>query len=480
MISFGEWLSRRRKSMGFTQQQLAEQLNCATITLRKIEAEQRRPSAQIAERLSQMLDIPPSEKLAFIRFARGYWQSPLSTRTGYLPWDHPVISLEHQSPIPTTAFIGRENELGALTTIVLDEKTRLITLIGPPGIGKSRLCYETTHLLHQDFPDGVIFVNLASLEDPNLLAPAVAQSAQFDATASKSPIEAVIAGFSNKRILLVLDNIENLVGDAAALVFDVLQSCPQLKIMATSREAMQIAGEQVFSVPALDFPTEMHLLSMDFEALTQFSSIRLFAERARLVNPSFSIDADNVNEIATICAQLDGLPLAIELFAGLIHMMTPDTLRSHMSSQFVLHTSRLHPLPAHHKTLHHAIDRSYATLSSEERQFFSSLSVFNGSFTLETVEQAFSSAIPASSITDLMASLVDKSLLQHTLDVRGEPHFYMLNLIQQFAAEHLQEFNQQTIVSGEYPFYFLRDASAIHEEIHRLEQSGVINTHHNI
>jgi predicted ATPase/transcriptional regulator with XRE-family HTH domain len=474
-VSFGEWLSRRRKTFGLTQKELAIKINCAEITLRKIEAEQRRPSLQIAESIAQALDIPLDEQNTFLRFARGDWQAVPSGGTQSYPWNTPELSERVRVPVPLTPLIGREGELDTLKGDILSGNHQLITLVGSPGVGKSRLSFEVINSLKNDFPDGIFFVPLASIDRPDLLEPAILRSFEFNRTHAKSLRGWIKAGNANKRMLIILDNIELLIENARSVVYELLQSCPNLKILVTSRQALQIAGENIQSISALAYPSETDFQSLDFNTLSQFPAVKLFTEQVRMTMPNFSVDQANYTEIAELCRQLDGLPLAIELIAGRLQLMTLRSLLARLSNQFVLHTTATHGLPAHQKTLQQTIDRSYVLLSLEEKRLFTYLSVFTGTFTLETVEQSFSATSPHNALTDIMSSLLEKSLIQKTMDEQGESHFTLLNTIRRFAAEHLKDFNQGSIETIQYPLDFLRYSSEIHAEIHRLEEADRIN-----
>ena len=264
-VSFGEWLKRRRKVEGLTQEQLAEKVSCSTITLRKIEGEERRPSAQIVERLAEVFNIPSNEQTAFLRFARGDWRSaPAETRED-APWR--VSSGIPRSNLPATvnSLIGREHEISDICNYLQRTDIRLVTLIGPPGIGKTRLSIESARQSLADFPDGVFFVALAPLGNPTLIATTIAQALGFVEATNISTNEQLKEGIGKKRILLVIDNCEHLVEETSSLISELLSACSRLKILATSRESLRITGEWLYSVPALDIPKETS--SIDLETI---------------------------------------------------------------------------------------------------------------------------------------------------------------------------------------------------------------------
>src|SRR6185503_12191144 len=293
-------------------------------------------------------------------------------------------------------------------------KVRLVTLIGPPGIGKTRLSIETARAALSDFPDGVFFVALAPLEDPNLIASAVAQALGYVGARNISTTEQLKEGMGDKQMLLVLDNCEHLIENVASLAVELLSACPQLKIIATSRESLRIPGEWLYAVPAFDLPTERS--SLDVESASNYPALTLFAERARAVRSDFSLNADNIETIAAICARLDGLPLVIELIAARMRLMTPQALLARLSRQFVLTADGMRAASERQKTLYNAIDWSYKLLPPKEQKLFVYLSVFSGGFTLEAVEAMFSRRMTEKSLPNLIALLLDKSLLKFAPD----------------------------------------------------------------
>lgn len=465
-VSFGEWLKRRRNGLGLTQEQLALQINCSVSALRKFEAEERRPSAQMIEQLAEVFGIPPDERTSFLRFARGDWQAAPAASTKDTFWRASTEFPLSKLPAPLTSLIGRERELARLCEYLSDPGTRLITLIGPPGIGKTRLSVEVARAVLAEFPEGIFFVSLVPLEDPNLVAPTIIQMLGFVEIRSQPPLERLKNSIGNKQMLLVLDNVEHLIEGIAALASELLLACSHLKILATSREAMRVPGEWLYPVPVLSIPTTTQLQSIDVETASQFAALTLFRERARAVNPDFALNADNVQAVANICAQLDGLPLAIELIAARIRLMSPQALLERFSSQFTLYADGMRGVSARQKTLHNAIAWSYDLLSPEEQKLFASLSVFAGGFNLNAAESIFSRTSTTEIVSGLIASLVDKSLLQRTSDVHNEPRFSMLVTIQQFALDRLRHMSGEAEARTWHLGYFLDLAEHAYREVH--------------
>jgi len=482
-VSFGEWLKRRRKSVGLTQEQLAQQLNCSTITLRKIESEERRPSAQIVERLTEIFNIPSNEQTAFLRFARGDWKSAPSAEGEEVPWRASSVSPRSNLPASLTSLIGREQELASIREYLSNPGIRLVTLIGPPGIGKTRLCLEVARAELSDFPDGVFFIALAPFKDLNLVAPTIAQTLGLVEATNQAPLKRLEHGIGEKQMLLVLDNVEHLIEEIATLISDLLLACPHLRILTTSREALRVPGEWLFPLSALSIPTDTQLQSIELKDISEFSALALFAERARAVRPDFTLNTENIQPVTSICTQLDGLPLAIELIAARIRLMSPQALLQRLSGQFSLYADGIRAASTRQKSLHGAIAWSYDLLSEEEQKLFAYLSIFSGGFTLEAVESIFSRTITNKPISDLIASLLDKSLLKRTFDKSGELRFTMLVTIQNFARDRLQLMGTEEEVRDWHVIYFLDLAEQADKEIHGPDQAewmdGVEKEHDN-
>lgn len=451
--SFGYWLRLKRKALDLTREGLAGRVGCSAGTIQKLEEEERRPSVQMAQRLAEILDIPPHEQPAFLRFARGELHSPIDETQGDAPWNTPAKLSHSNLPIMVTSLIGREREIAEVRRYLLSPDIHLVTLMGPPGIGKTRLSIETARLALSDFPEGVFFVSLASLENSVLIPVTVAQALGYVGAGNISTLEQLQEGIGNKQVLIVLDNCEHLIEDVASLASSLLSVCPRLKILATSRESLRIPGEWQYPVPALDILDSDS--SIDVDAVLNFPALTLFAERARAVRPNFAIDAGNVGAISAICKQLDGLPLAIELVAARMRLITPQALSERLQDEFLSSTDGLRGVPVRQKSLNDAIGWSYALLSEEEQKLFSWLSVFSGGFTLDSAETIFSQAFTETTVSALIASLFDKSLLQRSFDSSDEARYAMLGTIQEFARQRLRETDREAEIRSGHLAYFL-------------------------
>ncbi len=471
--SFGYWLRLKRKALDLTREGLAGRVGCSAGTIQKLEEEERRPSAQMAQRLAEIFNIPPDEQPAFLRFARGELHSQIAETQEEAPWKTSAKLPASHLPIMVTSLIGREKEIADVYSYLLSPDIHLVTLIGPPGIGKTRLSIESARTALPDFPHGVFFVPLASLDNPTLIAVTVAQAMGYVGARNVSTMEQLKEGIGNKQLLIVLDNCEHLIEDVASLASSLLSVCPGLKILATSRESLRVPGEWQYPVPALDVPamgSPDQDSAVDMDAVLNFPALTLFAERARAVRPNFSIDAENIRAISAICKQLDGLPLAIELVAARMRLIPPRALSERLQDEFLLPADGMRGVPTRQKSLNNAIGWSYELLSEEEQKLFCYLSVFSGGFTLEAAETVFSQAFTETTVSALIASLFDKSLLQRSFDSSGEARYVMLGTIQEFARQRLRETDAEAEIRNWHLAYFLDLAGQADRELRGLNQ----------
>jgi predicted ATPase/transcriptional regulator with XRE-family HTH domain len=466
-VSFGEWLKRRRKAGGLTQEQLAQQVSCSTITLRKIEAEERRPSVQIVERLAEIFNIPQNEQPAFLRFARGDWKSAPAIESEDAPWRALGIGSRSRLPSRLNALIGREQDVAQVRQYLTGEGTRLVTLTGPPGIGKTSLSQQVAVDSMQDFDNGVFFVALAGLNDPDLVASTIGQTLRFEGRGRVSTLELLQDSIADKQMLLVLDNFEHIL-EAAPILPVLLTACPNLKILVTSREALRVPGEWLHSVPPLVVPQTSRSKEFNLTTAHRFSALTLFAERARAVRSDFNLNPENVEIVAAICSRLDGLPLAIELIAARVRLMSPQELFSRMDNRFTLYADGMRAVPQRQKTLYNAIAWSYELLTPKEQRLFTHLAVFVGGFTLASAAQITEDPDLLNSI----ASLLDKSLLQQTPAEHGETRFTMLFTIREFALNQLNQMGEMAKVRDQHLNFFVHFAEQAEIKFFTSDQAG--------
>jgi predicted ATPase/DNA-binding CsgD family transcriptional regulator len=364
------------------------------------------------------------------------------------------------SPVPLTSFIGREREVAIVIDRLRGETVRLVTLTGPGGVGKTRLAIRVAQVMAADFSDGVWFVALASVHDPTRVASTIAHALAVRQTGAR-PVEDGIQTFlRDRRSLLILDNFEHLL-DAAPLVSKLLTACPLLTILVTSRAVLRVSGEHDVAVPPLDLPCPDVRPPLD--EVLQIEAVRLFAERAQAARHDFTVTVENGATVVDLCRRLDGLPLAIELAAARVaHLPLPAVL-AHLDQRLTLLTGGPRDLPARLQTMRDAIAWSYDLLSTEEQSLFRRLGVFAGGFTLEAATAvATAMGIPAGSVLDGVASLVDASLVQTTSGTGAEPRYYLLETLREYALDRL-ELSREEVDSARaaHAVYFLTLAEAI-------------------
>jgi predicted ATPase/class 3 adenylate cyclase len=342
-------------------------------------------------------------------------------------------------PAQATPLIGREAELGEIMKRLDSDGVRLLTLTGPGGIGKTRLALQAAADLIDHFEDGVYLVDLAPIRDPEAVPAAIARVVGVRETSERSSLEELKEQLRVKTMLLLLDNFEQVTA-AAPKVLELLQSCPQLKLLVTSREALHVRGEYVFPVPSLALPT-VGQKQASIEQLARNEAVQLFSERAQAVRPDFKLTDENITVVAEICARLEGLPLAIELAAARIKLFTPPALLERLGSRLKFLRGGARDLPARQQTLRDAIDWSYELLDSGEQCLFELLSVFPGGCQFEAVEVAADGVEcledTNTDILDGLTSLVDKSLIRQMDRNVGEPRLMMLETMREFAVERL-------------------------------------------
>ena len=445
--SFSTMLVRLRSAAALSQEELAERCGLSRRGISDLErGASLTPRLETVRLLADGLALGDGDRAALLTAARpALLENGLAIATP---------SPRRTFPVPLTRLIGRETEIAALRAALQDDDVRLLTLTGPGGVGKTRLVVEVARGLHEPFPDGVVFVDLAPITDPDLVVPTVATALGVRESAGRRLLETLSRFLAMKRLLLVLDNCEQILATTPDLTA-LLTTNPGLTIFATGRAPFHVHGEHEFPVLPLSLPPVDHLPAI--EVLANVPAVTLFIERATAVQPDFTLTQAHA-AVAAICHKLDGLPLAIELAAAWVKVLPPAVLLVRLEQRLSLLTGGGRDLPERQRTMRDAIAWSYDLLTSEEQLLFSRLAVFVGGFSLEaaewvvdalTLDSEMASNSPPSatqnmmvgapSVVDLLAGLIDKSLLRPISTNGVHARFTMLETVREFALERLRE-----------------------------------------
>lgn len=481
---FATWLRQHRKALDLTQEQLAAAIDVSLPTIVKIEAGQRRPSRQVAELLARCLEVPPEEQAAFMRLARtplpaaeapGQPPSeptaalpPLAILADVLPVAHlgerasgvdPDSGLGEAAaftnlPIPLTSFVGRERELAEVSRLLAEGGSlaggrRLLTLTGAGGSGKTRLAIQAARQMLPQWRHGVWWADLSVLQDPAILPETVLTALGMAPSPGRPPLEAVIRFLHERRLLLVLDNCEHLTEACAHLVAAVLGACPEVQVLATSREPLGVPGEQLWPVPTFSVPAAAE--DLDAEYLLGYDAIRLFVDRATMHRPAFELRSDNAAQVTEICRRLDGIPLAIELAAARVRTMSLDDILTRLQKRLRLLASGSTLAPPRHQTLRASIDWTYGQLMPAECLLLQRLAVFAGGCTLAAAEAICAGGgLAGEEVLDVLGWLVDRSLV-----VAEGGRYRMLETIREYALERLADAGGMEAVRDRHSEHYL-------------------------
>jgi predicted ATPase/transcriptional regulator with XRE-family HTH domain len=440
-MPFGDWLRRQRKSLDLTRDELAARLHCSASTVRHLEMGNLRASKQLAESIAQFLALPIEQRETFVRFARGDATQPPPETVHATPPTLAPPRAPGNLPAPLTKLVGRKHELSDLKKLLRQDGVRLVTLTGPPGAGKTRLSIAlASAMTPAEFCDGIYFVRLESVADPDLVPHAIARTLGVSEE-STNVLLALGDWVRDKRLLLVLDNFEQVIS-AAPIVTELLTAAPLLKIIATSRESLHVYGEHEYAIPPLAFPDAHHLPTTEsLSFYTRFAALQLFTERARVIRPGYALTKQNVADIARICAWLDGLPLAIEMAAAHAKELEPHELLLQLRDRLATLIDGPRDLSPRQQSLRGAIDWSYHLLSHSEKRLFDVLGVFVGGCREDALSD-FAPLIfdvPASDhIKATLRTLVDGNLAQRERAGESGTRYVMLATLQDYARAQLR------------------------------------------
>jgi predicted ATPase/transcriptional regulator with XRE-family HTH domain len=448
---FGELLRRHRAAAGFTQEELAERAGLSVRGLRYLERGLHRPYRDTVQRLLEVLALSPEDHRLLVEAAR--------------PRAVSAMAGEHRGgglPVPPSPLIGRERDVAAVADLLHRAEVRVVTLTGPGGVGKTRLALEVAANLQSAFDGGVLWVPLAAVTDPTLVASAVTQALGLTETGALPAQDALTIALRDRTVLLLLDNFEH-VAAAAGLVSDLVAGCPQVRVLITSRAALRLRSEHEFFVAPLPAPEVTQRLSV--QALAANPAVDLFLRRAQAVKPDFTLTGDNGAAVAAICRRLEGLPLALELAAPRIRVLPPPAMLARLEHRLTFLTGGALDSPARQRTMRETIAWSYDLLTPRERKLLRSVAIFEGGCSLPAIEELCDptdGSPEPTAFVDLLGTVEslqrNSLLLQEEAAPAEEPRFRMLETVREYGLERLAASGAEDELRQRYVDYFLASA----------------------
>ena len=460
---FGALLRQLRLEAGMTQQELAERANLSADAVSTLERGARtRPYRETIALLGRALDLSP-EREAHLASAVGIGRPPrrrgvaLNSSLLRIVRPEPQTTPSHNLPQQLTSFVGRDHEVAKIAALLSDH--RVVTVVGAGGVGKTRVALQAGRVLVDGVPDGVWLVDLAPLTDQALVASTILNALRLPSSAAPAA-EAVVTYLKMRRLVLILDNCEHVIAEARELAATIVASCPTVRILATSREPLRAPGEHVYRLPSLEVPPDS---SRNAQDALPYGAVALFVDRALAVNAGFALTDDNAPAVAEIGRRLDGIPLAIELAAARVNVLTPGQVAERLDRRFRLLTDGDRRALPRHQTMTALIDWSYDLLTPREQRFFESLSVFAGDCTLDAAMAVCARENEDDiQVVDLVASLVTKSLV--LAELAGlEQRYRLLESSRQYARDKLVARGEQAQVARRHALVYLDVADRLHE-----------------
>ena len=450
LLNFGQWVKQRRGRLDLTQSELADSAGCSVFAVRKIESGDRRPSKQLASLLIDPLQIPQDQRDVFVRVARG--ELPLARLQPELAGVHitpqatsaPKPPPRDNLPVNLNPLVGRENELATLIRYLDDPRCRLLTLVGAGGFGKTRLAMELASACRDRYRDGICFVPLAPVSSSGAIVHAIAGALGYAFQGQTSPRRQLIDQVRDKRMLLVMDNVEHLL-DGVDLFTELLAHSPGISLLATSRERLNLQSEWVCVVQGLPVPPSDKL-----DRAQEYASVQLFVQAAKRASAGYALQRKDERAVAKICQMVEGMPLGIELASAWIAVLSCDEIAREIETSLDFLTTSMRDVPERQRSLEAVFNHSWDLLSVQEREVLRRLAVFRGGFRRDAAEN-----VADAKLTDLYG-LVSKSLLRHHEDGRYDLH----EVIRQYSLARLEEtpeYGEARDRHSDYHLSMLRD-----------------------